>query len=173
MMSQKPLTHWLFPDLPPKKEAVEKRFEGLNREEAKDAGDAIHGLLRTDRFKPHLKIYEGISGFAAPVCVVFTLTQPSVSEWSLATGKAYTDVEDLHDLVVGLWDRLSRKGMGICKIEISPDYAPAMPETAENITSWYVKVYPCWMKEALRLSELHDEVERQVSALFKPSQKLS
>ncbi|MEM2385877.1 MAG: hypothetical protein QXO67_02735 [Candidatus Bathyarchaeia archaeon] len=101
-------------------------------------------------------------GFAPPVFVSFTLTQPSVSQWSLPAGKAYTDVEDL---VVGLWDRLTEKGMGICKIDIHPDYAPASPHTAENITGWHIHVFPCWVREALPLSALHDEVDRQVSAL--------
>jgi hypothetical protein len=157
-MVEKPLTHWLFPDLPPKKVEEEKRFEGLNREDAKGAADAIHGFLRTDKFNPHLEMYEGVVGFTPPVCVSFTLTQPSVSSWSMPKDKVATNVEDLHDLVVGLWNRLTGKGMGICKIDIHPNYAPAVSHTPENITGWHVQVYPCWMREALPLSALHDEV---------------
>lgn len=67
-MTQKPLTHWLFSDLPAKKYVEKAPPEayrvcvGLNREEGREAETSIRGVLHRREFKPHLKRYERLMG---------------------------------------------------------------------------------------------------------------
>lgn len=172
MSKEKPLTHWLFPDLPPKKEVPAREYEeyvcvGLTREDGRSAEATIRGAMHSQRWEPHLQIYNGLVGMEK-VWIGFSLTQPSVSKWHLEKNKEPTNLEDIYILLSILSVKLSEKGMGICEVEVEPIYAPAVPQISENITGWQVKIVPSWIKEAVPHQALERWLDTRLRKLVYP-----